>query len=330
MSKTLHLFGIGSAIVDIQLQISQEQFLELGLTKGTMNLVNADRQRELLSRFDHTTAYKCSGGSAANTVIGFAQFGGKAGLNSMLGSDALGEFYADEFKQLGIELFAPVMDYEHTGTSLILITPDSERTMNTALAVNSLYSKDHVAEQAIKRAEWLYIEAYKLTDENCAEAVELALHYAHKHETRVALSFSDTFIVNFFGEPLRSAVKKADLVFCNESEAQAFTGEERADKVFETLKATVPNVAFTMGAHGSKVHWRGVDERIPPANATPVDATGAGDMYAAGFLYGITHGFSAAKAGALGSHAAAKVISQLGARLSDDLTLDAKNLALDA
>jgi sugar/nucleoside kinase (ribokinase family) len=328
MSKRLHLVGIGSAIVDIQLQITHEEFTQLGLQKGTMNLVTAAQQRTLLERFDHTTAYKCSGGSAANTVIAFAQFGGKAALNTMLGSDSLGSFYASEFRELGIELYAPVVDYEHTGTSLILITPDSERTMNTALAVNSLYSPEHVSEDAIRHAEWLYIEAYKLTDDNCAEAIDLALHQARKYNTKVALTFSDSFIVNVFGERLRGVVKHADLIFCNESEGRAFTGEERIDHIFEKLKDAAPNVAFTMGGRGSHIHFHGQDYRIHAANATPIDATGAGDMYAAGVLYGLTHGHTPEQAGNLGSQAAAKVISQLGARLSNDLIFDAKTSAL--
>jgi sugar/nucleoside kinase (ribokinase family) len=327
-TKSLHLCGIGAAIVDIQLQITEAEFDALGLTKGTMNLVDAARQRELLERFNHTTAYKHSGGSAANTVIAFGQFGGSAALNSMLGNDELGAFYVQEFRDMGIRLDVTEIAGESTGTSLIVITPDSERTLNTALAVNSLYAKEHVAESAIKDAEWLYFEGYKFTDEASAEGIELAMHYAKKYDTKIAVSFSDTFIVNVFGEHLRKAVSNADLVFCNESEAQAYTTKTDENEVFAALKAAAPNVAFTMGGRGSLVHWQGRDERIAPAHATPLDATGAGDMYAAGFLYGITHGHSAARAGALGSQAAAKVISQLGARLSNDLIADVKTLAL--
>lgn len=315
MSKNLHLFGIGAAIVDIQLQIAEHEFAELGLQKGTMNLVDAARQSELLRRFSHYNPHWQSGGSAANTVIGFAQMGGKAALGSMLGADHLGKFYADEFRSLGIELHAPVLEGESTGTSLIVITPDSERTMNTALAVNVGYGKAHVAEDAVKRAEWLYLEGFKFTEEAGVGAIEEALFYAQKHDTRVAISFSDTFVVNVFGSHLRKALLKSDLIFCNQAEAQAFAGADDPDEAFHFLRKEAKHVAMTLGADGSRIIWEGRAYTIPPARAEPVDTTGAGDMYAAGVLYGLTHGYSPEEAGRIGSHAAARVISKMGARL---------------
>jgi hypothetical protein len=313
-TKHLHVFGIGSAIVDIQLQISHEEFHALGLDKGTMNLVDAERQRELLEKFAHLAPHKTSGGSAANTVIAVAQFGGKAGFGTLLGNDHLGQFYADEFAELGIHLVAHVIDGD-TGTSVIVITPDSERTMNTALAVNSQYARHHIAEEPIKNAEWLYFESYKLTDQTGAEALEEAIVTAKKHNTRVAVSFSDTFIVNVFGEQLKKVVHEADLVFCNYTEGQAFTGKNDREEIFQALKSTVPNVALTLGSEGSLIHFEGKDYIVSASPTEPVDATGAGDMFAGGFLYGITHGHSPKHAAELGSHAAARVIAKMGPRL---------------
>ncbi len=315
MSKNLHLFGIGAAIVDIQLQIEEHEFQELGLTKGTMNLVDAERQSELLRRFAHYNPHWQSGGSAANTIIGFAQMGGKAALGSMLGKDNLGEFYANEFKELGIELHAPVLDGEATGTSLIVITPDTERTMNTALAVNAGYDKHHVPEDAIKRSEWLYFEGFKFTEETGVAAIEEAMFYAHKHDTKVAISFSDTFVINVFGSHVRKALLKSDLIFCNQAEASAFAGTDDPDEAFHFLRKEAKHVAMTLGADGSRIVWEGHTYTIPPAPAAPVDTTGAGDIYAAGVLYGLTHGHTPEDAGRIGSHAAARVISRMGARL---------------
>jgi sugar/nucleoside kinase (ribokinase family) len=314
--KDLQLFGIGAAIVDIQLQIEHDEFQALGLQKGTMNLVDAHRQTELLKHFQQYEPNWCSGGSAANTVIGFAQFGGKAALGSMLGRDNMGMFYADEFKSLGIELHAPVVDGESTGTSLILITPDTERTMNTALAVNADYGAEHVPEEAIARAKWLYFEGFKFTEQKGIEAIERAVFFAKKHGTRVAISFSDTFVVNIFGDTLRRVLPDSDLIFANLSEAQAFTGAESPDDVFaELIRSCNNNVAMTLSGDGSRIWWNGETYIIPPSVATPVDATGAGDMYASGVLYGLANGFPPDIAGRFGSEAAARVISRLGARL---------------
>ncbi len=317
MTKELHLFSIGSAIVDVQLQIPHNDFETLGLTKGTMTLVDASTQKLLLDRFSDIEATMCSGGSAANTAIAFAQLGGKAGFGTMLGADDMGDFYASEFKHLGIHLVATVVEGESTGTCVVLVTPDAERTLNTALAVNSGYAAHHVSEDAIKNSEWLYFESYKLTDPICAEAIDTAIAYAKKHGTKIAVSFSDTFIVHVFGDQLRKVIAQADLVFCNRTEAHAFTGAEDPEEMFRLLKNTVPNVAMTLSEHGSHIAFDGKEYRVPAVPVTPVDATGAGDMYAAGFLYGITHGYTPDKAALLGSHAASKVISQMGARLSN-------------
>lgn len=315
MKKNIHLFGLGNALVDIQLQVDDHSFSQLNLRKGGMALVDALEQRALLDKFLHLESFKCSGGSAANTVIAFAQFGGKAAYGTRLGKDDHGLFYVSEFQNLGIELHAELTDSEHTGTCLVFITPDTERTMNTSLAANTAFNKEHLSEDAISRAEWVYIEGYKFSEQTGAEAIEHALYYAKKHGTKVAVTFSDAFIVEFFGEGLRKAVSQADLVFCNEVEAQAFTGTSNVEQAFRALRESAPNVALTLGSEGSKVYMGGKAMDISAVPVTPIDSTGAGDIYAAGFLYGITHGYTPEQAGRLGSAAAAKVISQLGARL---------------
>ena len=316
-TKSLHLFGLGNALVDVQLQVDDDAFSGLNLRKGGMALVSPREQQALLDRFLHKDPFLCSGGSAANTVIAFAQFGGRAAYGTRLGRDRHGMFYASEFEQLGIELHAELIDNEATGTCIVLITPDAERTLNTSLAVNTTFSKEHVAEEAVSRSEWLYVEGYKFSEQSGAEAIEHAIHYAKKHGTKIAVTFSDAFIVQYFGEGLRSAVAKADLIFCNEAEALAFTGADTTQEAFRALKEVAPNVAMTVGEKGSKVHFGNGSWDIPAVPVVPVDTTGAGDIYAAGFLYGITHGHTPEQAGRLGSAAAAKVISQLGARLHD-------------
>jgi sugar/nucleoside kinase (ribokinase family) len=259
--------------------------------------------------------HRCSGGSAANTIIAFAQFGGSAAYASLLGADHFGNFYASEFKDLGIVLNAELVSGATTGSCLVLITPDSERTLNTTLAINTDFSRRHVDENLIKASEWVYIEGYKLTDDNGAEAVDHALFYAKKHDTRVAISCSDGFIIDVFGDRLRSVLQRADIVFCNEREGTGLAQTDSVHDAYNYLVATYPNAVLTAGAEGSRVRWNGLDAQIPAYKVQPVDTTGAGDMYAGAFLYGVLHRHHPEHAGRLASYASAQVVAQYGARL---------------
>ncbi len=316
MKKDLQLFGIGNAIIDIQVQVEHSAFETLNLRKGGMALATQEDQQRLHAMLEHAPTVKSSGGSAANSVIAFAQFGGKAGYSGLLGDDEHGKLYADEFKELGIELHAHLHPNKTSGTSFIIITPDAERTMNTHLGVNSEYSPDHVDDDAIKRSEWIYLEGYKFTEPNGADALDHAVTIAKASGTKISVTFSDTFIVDVFGERLRNVVQHADLIFCNETEGLAYTRTSDADSAFSALTKIVPNVVMTLGGNGAKAYIDGVTVDIPPFPTTPLDATGAGDSFAGGFLYGLAHGHSPLAAGTLASLTASRVIAQVGPRLS--------------
>jgi len=181
--------------------------------------------------------------------------------------------------------------------------------------VNTNFNRVHVNEDVIKASEWIYIEGYKLTDEAGAEAADMASFYARKYDTKVALTCSDTFIVDVFGDRLRSILKHTDLVFCNETEALALSNEEKVDDAIRSLQSRHRNVVVTMGEKGSNVKWEGREALVPAYSVSPVDTTGAGDMFAAGFLYGVLHRYHPEHAGRLASYAAAQVVAQYGARL---------------
>jgi sugar/nucleoside kinase (ribokinase family) len=280
-----------------------------------MTLTEPSRQHDMIQALGERDVHRCSGGSAANTIIAFAQFGGSAAYASLLGADHFGNFYASEFKDLGIVLNAEQVSGATTGSCLVLITPDSERTLNTTLAINTDFSPRHVDENLIKASEWVYIEGYKLTDDNGAEAVDNALFYAKKHDTRVAISCSDGFIIDVFGDRLRSVLQRADLVFCNEREGTGLAQTDSVHDAYNYLVATYPNAVLTAGAEGSRVRWNGLDAEIPAYKVQPVDTTGAGDMYAGAFLYGVLHRHHPEHAGRLASYASAQVVAQYGARL---------------
>jgi len=294
-----------------------------------MTLTDEARQQEMIAALSLRDAHRCSGGSAANTVIAFAQFGGKAAYTSILGADHYGEFYASEFSGMDIVLSAELVSGEATGSCLVLITPDSERTLNTTLAVNQHYSRSHVSEDLIRDSQWIYIEGYKLTDDNGAEAVDAALFYARKHGTHVAVSCSDGFIVDVFGDRLRDVLKRTDLVFANEREASSLAGEESVEESYRKLASDFSHVVVTNGALGSRVRFNGIEAAVPAYVVDAVDATGAGDMYAGAFLYGVLHGHHPEHAARLASYASAQVVAQFGARLKAN-HIEVRNTVLNS
>lgn len=326
INKDIKLCGLGNAIVDFQFEVSDDEINELSLEKGTMTLVVDEAQENILNRMGNRTQYKSSGGSAANTVIAFSSFGGKAAYKSMIGEDSDGSFYSSEFNDLGIILDAKVDKNDHTGRCLVLISPDSERTMLTSLGATQNYNKDFISDTIIKRSEWLYIEGYKLTEDTGYEAALHACNVAKKYNTKVALTISDKFIIDLFRDRLEKIAEYADLIFCNEVEGTLFTQAVDSEDALDKLSKSYKNIAFTKGANGSHIVWNSKFYEIPAYEATPVDSTGAGDMYAGGFFYGLIYGESIERAGNLGSLAASRVVSQHGARLKESHTNLAKDI----
>jgi sugar/nucleoside kinase (ribokinase family) len=318
IEKDIDLCGIGNALVDIQFEATFEELEEMKLVKGGMCLVEVIELEDLIKKMGARKNFKSSGGSAANTVIAFTKFGGKAAYLTALGKDEFGKFYSDEFHNIGIELKAAEIEEMPTGICMVLITPDSERTMQTHLGATSQYHKDHLDEELIKRSKWLYAEGYKFTATNGAEAMEEAVKMAKKYDTKVAVTFSDAFIVDSFREQLDKVIKESELLFCNELEALTYAETASIEDAFNELCAVCPNVVLTRGTEGSLIKWDGKRYEVAAYDAKAVDTTGAGDMYAAGFFYGIIHHKDPLIAGQLGSYAAAKVVSQMGARLMDD------------
>lgn len=316
--KHIQLTGIGNALVDVEYSITEDELVSFGVGKGTMTLTDPDRQQEILSTLKNHEPQQSSGGSVANSIIAFAQFGGKAGFMSVLGNDALGNFYASEFHHLNIELRADTLNDETTGSCIVLITPDGERTMNTSLAANLAYRSAMVDKEVIKHSEWIFLEGYKLTEDDGAEALDLAAFTAKRNGTYVAVSCSDKFIVDVYGDQLQSILQKADMVFCNEAEGNALAQETTIEETFRALHSRYGNIAFTQGTGGSRIHWFGKETQVPAYPAETIDTTGAGDMYAGAFLYAALKRYPLELAARLASFSSAQVVSQFGARLKAD------------
>ena len=314
--KEFHLCGLGNAIVDIFLELSDAEFAGLGFERGTMRLVEAPEQRDLLKRFHDHEPRLVSGGSVANSVIALSQLGGQGAFIGCVGDDRYGLFYESEFEELGIDMGSPVIVGETTGTCLCLITPDAERTMRTCLAVSSRLAARHVDEERIRNAHWLFVEGYLFANPDHGQgAIREAIRLAKKHDTRIAVTCSEAFVVNLFGDAFFEALRDTDLLFCNASEALAVTKTDGPVAAFEKLKDLVPNAVVTDGANGAFVRYDNSTVHVPAFPCTPKDLTGAGDMFAGAFLYGVTHHVPPAAAARAACYLAMKVITQVGARL---------------
>jgi sugar/nucleoside kinase (ribokinase family) len=299
--KPFQLCGLGNAIVDIFVEVSEPEFASLGFERGTMVLVDQAAQKSLLDSYQKHEPKLVSGGSVANSIIAFSQLGGQAAFIGCVGDDRYGLFYANEFEELGIDIGNPIIVNETTGTSVCLVTPDAERTMRTCLAKNS---------------DWLFIEGYVFANPDTGQtAIQEAVRLARQHATKIVITCSDAFIPQVFGNALGAALQYADLLFCNETEACAITGAATAQDAFDQLKTRVPSTVVTNGPHGAYVRHGGVEAHVPAFPSEPKDLTGAGDMFAGAFLYGITHGVPPEQAARAASYLAHKVITQVGARL---------------
>lgn len=316
MSREFDLIGLGNSLVDILIELSDEEFASLGFEKATMRLVEPEEQQRLLAAFRDHEPKLVSGGSVANSVIACSQLGGKAAFIGCVGDDRYGLHYVSEFEELDIDFVNPPLFGETTGTCVSIITPDAERTMRTCLAVSSHLAARHVPADKIAAAQWLFIEGYVFANPHTGQhAIREAIRAAKAHGTKVALTCSDSFVPQVFRDAFDEALAQTDLLFCNALEAMAVAGGYTAEESFARLDGLVPNAVVTDGANGAYVRYDGEEYHVPAFPCQPVDLTGAGDMFAGAFLYGITHGYRPARAARAANFLAMKVITQIGARL---------------
>ena len=223
------VYGIGNGIVDRQVKVMDDELQALQLSKGRMELTDAREQAGILAHLDDREGELHAGGSAANTIVGIAQMGGKAAYACSLAEDDAGRHYRSEFAQFGIHLTGTDKPDDTTGLCLVLVTPDGERTMKTCLGASALLGPEDVDEATVAASQWVYLEGYLLASEATQAASFHAMDLARRHGTRIAFSFSDRFVVEAFGDDVKKIVSTyADLVFANESEAEAVHRGERS------------------------------------------------------------------------------------------------------
>ena len=314
------VYGVGNALLDIQARVADSVLTDLHFSKGIMTLVDEQTQEQVLAKLHAAGLNRCAGGSAANTIMGIADFGGKTAYVGKVGQDEIGEFFLGDMRKMGVKIeSAPIAG--RTGTCVVLITEDAQRTMLTNLAASSQLGPEDILESEIKKAKYVYIEGYLFGGEPTRSAALRAIELAKKNGVKVAFTVSDPFLIQYNRDLFLQLIEgPVDLLFCNLDEARALTGRHDPVECAQEIHKHAENVALTLGGDGSILMHDGQVIPIEGVNVKAVDTTGAGDMYAAGILYGITNGLSWKQAGHLASHAASRVVAQMGARLQHRFT----------
>lgn len=309
------VFSMCNALYDIQAEVDDVVLDELGLLKGSMVLLDEAQQAAIVPRIYTHIVHTEAGGSGANTAAGVTLLGGRACYTSRIGDDEHGTLYRDGLRQRGVKPNLG-LGAGATGVSLILVTPDAQRTMCTYLGRSRELSETDLNLDDLRRSKYLYVTAY-LWDTDCQKAAVLrAMEEANRSGVRVALSLSDPFCVERHKEDLLWLIRRhVDLLFGNYAEAQVLTDTESPDDALEALAEHSDRAVVTMDEKGALLREAGRTVRVPAHPVRAVDTTGAGDMYAAGILYGFTQGYSLETTGRIAAYAAAQVVAKMGPRL---------------
>ena len=315
---TYQVYGIGNAIVDYEIEVSDKFFSENKVEKGLMTLVDEARQEELLSTSKNNVKKRQSGGSGANSIISFAQLGGQAYYSCKVANDEDGQFYLSGLVDAGVDtnLSLETLKKGTTGKCLVMVSPDADRTMNTYLGITSNFSMEELDAEAIAKSGYVFLEGYLVSSQTGLEAMAEAKKIARANGVKVSLSFSDPAMVKYFRDQMIGVVGDGvDLLFCNEEEAQLFTNTSNLEESKAAIQKIAKKFVITRGKEGALLYDGENFIEIDAYETKAVDTTGAGDMYCGAFLYGITHGHPFELAGKIASRAAASVVSQFGPRL---------------
>ena len=318
--KHYDVYGIGNALVDKEFEVDDQFFVDGGIEKGFMTLIDEDKQQALLDLLMQRFPLKkrAGGGSAANSLYALSQFGGKAFFSCKVANDEAGHFYMSELGDLNIKTnLSAEREDGTTGRCLVMVTPDAERTMLTSLGISQRVSTDELNYEAISQSEFAYVEGYLVTSPTARSAVLDLKRHARESGVKFALTFSDPAMVEYFREGINEFIGDGvDLLFCNEKEAMLWSGESTIETACAALEKVARQFAVTRGAQGARLFDGARYIDVAPHAVRAVDSNGAGDMFSGAFLYAITQGCDFEAAGTLASLASSLVVSQFGPRLA--------------
>ncbi len=314
------VFGIGNPLIDIIVRVEESDLLTLGIHKGTMALIQKERMDELLlfSKAKETS-YSC-GGSCPNTIIALASLGIETTLAGKVGNDENGRRYAETLKALHVHNELAITDEEPTGSTVILVTPDSERSMNTFLGANRLYEAGDINEKSLSNADFFHFTGYMWDTKSQQKAITKALTIAKQHATTISFDVADPFAVGRYRDTfLKIIEQKCDIVFANREEARILFDNYDPYECCRSMGKLCETAIVKNGKKGSFISHKQEIFSVPVKGpVVPVDTTGAGDVYAAGFLYGQCKGYTIAESGTIASILAGQIITQRGAQFSKE------------
>ena len=316
--KKYDIYGIGAAIVDIEVIVSDHFLSKNKVEKGIMTLVDEERQHQLIDALtsQKTPIKRNCGGSACNSVVAASSFGSKTFYSGKVANDWEGDFFVKDLNAAGVDFHNVTAGGGTTGKCLVMITGDAERTLNTFLGVSIDISLKEVDKKSLKNSKWLYMEGYLVTDKSRTNVAINAMAYAKQKGVKTSLSLSDPYVVKVFSKSLKSVIGEGiDLLFCNTDEARRFTGTHTVEAAANVLKQYAKTFVITRGPGGSLTYDGNQLIHTPGVSTNAVDSNGAGDMFAGSFLYAISSGHDYAWAARFANTAAALVVSQFGTRI---------------
>lgn len=320
----IDVFGIGNPVVDAIVKVDDKHVLDFNLKKGSMHLVDEKTSAKYLEQLKDKKVLFVPGGDVVNTLTGIANLGGTAIFCGKVGVDEFGLLLEETMTKDNVRTLL-VKSSEKTGSCISLVTPDQERTFVVHLGAAITLKEEEIIVEDIKNSKILYVTGYVLEDSNLRKMALKALEEAKKHDKRIAIDVSDPSLVERCKDDLTKIIKQyADIVLANEEEAFALTGKKREEAVKEMGK--MASIAIVkVGPDGSYIMDGSALHRIQGYPAQAIDSSGAGDMFAAGFLFGITNGYNVKESGLIGSFAGSKVVELLGSRLDGDLKQQIKD-----
>jgi len=336
------VMAIGNALVDHEYLLSDAALEETELTKGNMTLAGIEEQQQLLAYFKLANidpSKQAGGGSAANTMYTFASLGGKPFYACRVGDDSQGEFYLKDLHEAGVTTSEKSIHVGGvTGSCVVAVTEDGERTMQTYLGTSSEIAAENVDFEALTQTEWLYIEGYLAMSESIQPAMTQLRQQAGIHNAKIAVSFADPAVVKFAKEGLLNMLgNKVAVIFCNSEEAKLFTDKKQTKAAARSLLDYCHTVVVTDGANGAIIAHKPDDDSdvevydiATPVVANVIDTNGAGDNYAGAFLYALSQQYSLPECGRLASEVSAQVIQQFGPRLESQDYRDIAQSVLSA
>ena len=323
------VYGIGNPLIDVIVNVSDEDLEKLALYKGTKNLIDLEKRLELTDfiKTKKQPTFSC-GGSCPNTVITLAAMGVESTLAGKVGSDEYGEIYRNRLTALKVKDNLAVSTENVTGSSIILITPDSERTMNTYLGANRDFNPDDVIEAEVAKADFFHFTGYMWDTKNQMEAIRKALRTAKANNTMVSFDIADPFAVGRYHDAFLELIKDScDRVFANKEEARMLFDNYDPYECCKTMGKLCETAIVKNGKKGSYISYQRKIYEVPVQGPeTPVDTTGAGDTYASGFLYGLCHHMDVEKSGTIASTLAGQIIKQIGAQFAEDKIPELKQM----